>query len=105
VSGGMNVYPAEVEAVIASVAGVADVAVVGVPHPRWGQTVAAMVVRVHGVDLDAATIASRCREQLASYKKPTEIFFASALPRTASLKVSRAAVRCAVLSRLGSPGP
>jgi acyl-CoA synthetase (AMP-forming)/AMP-acid ligase II len=99
-SGGMNVYPAEVEAVIAVIPGVAACAVVGMPHPRWGQTVAAMVVPQHGVNLKPADILARCREQLASFKLPTKIVLASHLPTTVSLKVSRTAVREAVLERL-----
>ena len=97
VSGGMNVYPAEVEAVIAGVPGVAEVAVVGAPHPRWGQAVVAVVVPVAGVDLDLDLVGQRCRERLAGYKKPTRIVLASSLPRTVSLKVSRAAVRASVV--------
>lgn len=101
VSGGMNVYPAEVEAVIAAVPGVAECAVVGVPHSRWGQTVVAMVVPHAGADPEVTTIIERCRDRLAGYKKPTEIIFASSLPRTVSLKVSRAAVREAVARHRG----
>lgn len=100
VSGGMNVYPAEVEAVIASVPGVAEVAVVGSPHPRWGQAVVAVVVPQPGLDLDLDAVRDRCRDRLAGYKKPTEILLASELPRTVSLKVSRAAVRDSVADRL-----
>lgn len=103
VSGGMNVYPAEVEAVIAGVPGVAEVAVVGAPHPRWGQAVVAVVVPVAGAALDLDVIRERCRERLAGYKKPTEILLDTALPRTVSMKVSRAAVRASVLARLTTP--
>ncbi|MCU1536414.1 MAG: putative acid--CoA ligase, partial [Humibacillus sp.] len=77
-----------------------EVAVVGAPHPRWGQAVIAVVVPAPGVDLDLDTVRERCRERLAGYKKPTEILLASALPRTVSLKVSRAAVRTSVIDRL-----
>jgi fatty-acyl-CoA synthase len=100
VSGGMNVYPAEVEAVIAAIPGVAEVAVVGVPHPRWGQAVVAVVVPVPGSGLEVAAVRERCRERLAGYKKPTEVLLDTALPRTIALKVSRAAVRAAVVARL-----
>ncbi|MFF2846086.1 class I adenylate-forming enzyme family protein [Streptomyces sp. NPDC058001] len=99
-SGGMNVYPAEVEAVIATVPGVAACAVVGVPHPRWGQTVVAMVVPRDGTALDPADISARCRERLAGYKKPTEILLAAHLPTTVAQKVSRAAVREVARERL-----
>lgn len=102
VSGGMNVYPAEVEAVIAEVPGVAEVAVVGTPHPRWGQTVVAVVVPEPGRSVDLELIRERCRERLAGYKKPTEILLVDTLPRTVSLKVSRAAVRASVLDLLAA---
>ncbi|WP_169988524.1 class I adenylate-forming enzyme family protein [Microbispora sp. H10836] len=93
VSGGMNVYPAEVEAVIAEAPGVAEVAVVGVPHPRWGQTVVAVIVPKPGCEVDVEVVNRCCRARLASYKKPTEVISVSSLPTTVSLKVSRAAVR------------
>lgn len=93
VSGGMNVYPFEVENCIARLAGVDACAVVGVPHPRWGQTVVAVVVRTPGAALTESDIVEHCRHYLASYKKPTRVVFVDELPRTTSLKVSRAAVR------------
>ncbi|MEI8056549.1 MAG: AMP-binding protein [Actinomycetes bacterium] len=96
VSGGANVYPSEVEECIAAIPGVRDVAVVGLPHERWGQTVVAVVVRdgsAAGIELTSEVIIERCRTQLASYKKPTQVTFVDSLPRTASLKISRASVR------------
>jgi acyl-CoA synthetase (AMP-forming)/AMP-acid ligase II len=101
VSGGMNVYPAEVEGVIGTVAGVVEVAVVGVPHPRWGQSVVAVVVP--GVDAGPDLpdrVLERCRERLAGYKKPTEVLLMDALPRTVALKISRAAVRAAAFEQM-----
>lgn len=104
VTGGMNVYPAEVETVIASLPGVSEVAVVGLPHPRWGQTVVAVVVPSEDAPADLVErVLERCRERLAGYKKPTEVLIEGALPRTVSLKVSRARVRDAVRDRLGGP--
>ncbi|MEU6643580.1 AMP-binding protein [Saccharomonospora sp. NPDC046836] len=93
VSGGMNVYPSEVERVIAADRRVAACAVVGVPHERWGQTVAAAVVCVPGATLGEQDVIDHCRRHLAGYKKPTKVVFLDALPTTPSLKVSRAAVR------------
>ena len=104
VSGGMNVYPAEVEAVIAEVPGVAEVAVVGVPHPRWGQTVVAVVVPEPGREVDVEAVNRHCRTRLASYKKPTEVISVSSLPRTVSLKVSRAGARRLAEENLGTRG-
>lgn len=100
VSGGMNVYPSEVEEVILGVPGVVGCAVVGMPHDRWGQTVAAAIVADPPGAVDEQMVQDRCRDLLAGYKKPTRIEFVPALPMTTSLKVSRAAVR-AQLSRTG----
>jgi acyl-CoA synthetase (AMP-forming)/AMP-acid ligase II len=92
VSGGANVYPREVEDAIASMPGVLEVAVVGVPHERWGQAVVAAVVTRDPAVTESAVI-EHCRRRLAGYKKPTAVVFVDALPKTAGLKVSRAAVR------------
>lgn len=93
VSGGMNVYPTEVEMVIAEHPAVAECAVVGVAHPRWGQAVAAAVVTHEGVSLSADDVVEHCRTRLASYKKPTTVRFLDELPRTASNKVMRHVLR------------
>lgn len=93
VSGGMNVYPSEVEAVIAEMPEVAAVAVVGVPHERYGQTVAAAIVLKQGRELTSESVIAHCRSRLASFKKPTVVRFASELPTTVSLKIRRSAVR------------
>ncbi|KHL18636.1 fatty-acyl-CoA synthase [Mumia flava] len=93
VSGGMNVYPAEVERVLAMADGVADAAVFGVAHPRWGETVTAAVVPVPGSRVDVEQVAAFVRERLAGYKKPTAIHVVDALPRNASLKVRKDELR------------
>ena len=93
VSGGMNVYPSEVEDVILGIPGVVACAVIGLPHERWGQTVAAAVVAEPPGAVDDQAVQDRCRDLLASYKKPTRVEFLAALPMTTSQKVSRAAVR------------
>jgi fatty-acyl-CoA synthase len=89
VTGGMNVYPAEVERVIAQAPGVAEVAVFGLPDERWGETVTAAVVARPGVDLDVDAVRDHVRERMAGYKKPTRIHVVEALPRNASLKVRK----------------
>lgn len=95
VTGGENVYPAEVEAVLKRHPSVEAVCVVGVPHPEWGQQVAAMVVlRATGRDDDAPSpsaddLIAFCRGALAGYKIPRQIRFADALPLTASGKIER----------------
>jgi len=93
VSGGMNVYPFEVEDVIARVPGVRACAVVGLPDERWGQTVVAAVVVELGMTVTAEQILDACRAYLASFKKPTRVAFIAELPMTASLKISRSRVR------------
>lgn len=92
VSGGENVYPAEVETVLRAHPAVRDVAVVGVSHPEWGQQVAAAVVLAPGTSLTAADLTAYARAHLAGYKLPRRILFVAALPQTASGKVQRAAV-------------
>jgi fatty-acyl-CoA synthase len=93
VSGGANVYSTEVEHRIAEIAGVLDVAVVGAPHPRWGQSVVAVVVADASAGLTAETVIEYCRQRLAGYKKPSRVFFVAELPRTTSLKVARGELR------------
>jgi acyl-CoA synthetase (AMP-forming)/AMP-acid ligase II len=93
VSGGMNIYPTEVEAAIAEMPEVADVAVVAAPHERFGQTVAAVIVRTPGAQLTEEDVVAHARTRLASYKKPTVVRFVDELPRTVSLKVRRQEIR------------
>lgn len=93
VSGGMNVYPFEVEEVLLRHGDIVACCVVGVPHDRWGQAVAAVVVRQEGSSLSEQEVVAHCRTYLAGYKKPTSVVFVESLPTTTSLKVSRARVR------------
>lgn len=94
VSGGENVYPAEVEAVLSSHADIREAAVVGVPDDEWGHVPVAVVVarRSHGA-LDEDAVRTYCRERLAAYKVPTHVLFAKELPRNASGKLLRREVR------------
>ena len=93
VSGGMNVYPAEVERVLAQADAVADVAVFGVAHERWGETVAAAVVARAGETVDVDAVMAFARERLAGYKKPTVVHVVEELPRNANLKVRKDVLR------------
>lgn len=93
ISGGMNVYPAEVERVLSGLAGVEDVSVVGVPHQRWGESVCAVVVRAAGADLDETSVIDHVATRLATYKKPTRVEFVDELPRNANLKVLKSVLR------------
>jgi long-chain acyl-CoA synthetase len=97
VSGGENVYPAEVENALQSHPGVADAAVIGVPDDRWGETVKAVIVRSPDAGGDDAVLASdilaATRSRLAHYKCPTSIDFVAALPRNPSGKVLKRDLR------------
>jgi O-succinylbenzoic acid--CoA ligase len=95
VTGGRNVDPGEVAAVLRDLPGVRDAAVVGLEDREWGQRVAALVEPrpdADGRDLDAATVEAHCRERLAGYKLPRVVAF-DAIPRTASGTADREAVR------------
>lgn len=93
VSGGMNVYPSEVEVVVLRHPAVAECAVVGAPHPRWGQSVVAVVALRDGASLTLEELQNHCRLTLASYKKPTRLEIVDVLPRTTSRKIRRNVVR------------
>jgi long-chain acyl-CoA synthetase len=93
VSGGANVYPAEVERVIQEMSGVQQVAVFGLPHERWGETVVAAVVTRPGACVSEAQVVAHCAGQLAGYKKPTRVLFVPDLPVNASQKLDRRALR------------
>jgi O-succinylbenzoic acid--CoA ligase len=92
VSGGENVYPAEVEEVLRGHAGVAEACVVGVPDELWGQRVAAVLV-ARGAGASDAEIEAHCRAKLAGYKVPRVVRWWEELPRSSLDKVSRAQVR------------
>jgi len=91
ISGGENVYPAEVEAVLAAHPGVQEVAVVGYPDSKWGESGCAFVVGAEG--LEEAGVLSGCFDRLARYKHPRQVRFVSELPRTASGKVRKDTLR------------
>ena len=93
VSGGENVYPIEVEEVLAQHPDVADVAVVGAPHDRWGELVKAFVVPRAGSAPTADELVAFARERLAGYKLPREIEFVDDLPKTLTGKIRRVELR------------
>lgn len=93
VSGGENVYPAEVENVLCDHRAVAEVAVIGVPHERWGETVKAIVVLREAMHADESELIDFARTRLAKYKCPTSVVFADDLPRNASGKVLKKDLR------------
>lgn len=92
ISGGENIYPAELENVILGNPGVADVAVIGVPHEKWGETPLAVVVKKDPA-LDEATVLSHCEGKLAKFKMPTAVRFIDAIPRNASGKALKRDLR------------
>jgi long-chain acyl-CoA synthetase len=90
---GFNVYPAEVERVLDAHPGVAESAVIGVPDPRTGAAVVAVVVPAAGAQVDAAELRAHAAASLARYKVPTSVVFRPALPHSLTGKVSRARLR------------
>jgi malonyl-CoA/methylmalonyl-CoA synthetase len=93
ISGGLNVYPKEVEEIIDAIAGVVESAVFGLPHPDLGEAVSAAVVCSPGVNLQEAQILQALRGKLAAFKLPKRIFLVPELPRNAMAKVQKAALR------------
>ena len=86
---GFNVFPAEVESVLSSHPTVAEVAVLGVPHPHQGEAVKAFVVLRPGVSVDEDTLIDHCLDRLARYKSPTKVIFVEQLPRNDAGKLLR----------------
>jgi long-chain acyl-CoA synthetase len=93
VSGGENIYPVEVEEVIAQHSDVAEVAVIGVPDERWGETVKAFVVRRAGSTVGGGDLVTFARGKLAGYKLPRSVEFVAELPRTPAGKVLKRDLR------------
>lgn len=89
IRGGMNIYSAQVEQVIATMTEVQEVAVIGVNEPTWGQEVLAVVEVKSGHTLEAKTVINFCREHLAAYKCPKYVRFVETLPKTAIGKVRK----------------
>ena len=87
ITGGENVTPLEVEEVIRLHPDVTDVAVIGTPHPKWGEQVTAVVLRRDGSGLDSDALAAFAGERLAGFKKPRRIEFVASLPRNAYNKI------------------
>lgn len=93
ISGGENVYPAEVENALFGHPAVADVAVIGVPDDKWGEAVKALVVKKPGADVSADELIAFARERIAHYKAPRTIDFVDALPRTPTGKILKRELR------------
>lgn len=93
ITGGENVYPAEVEAVLLAHPAVAEAGVTGIPDDRWGQAVVAAVTLKAGETVTPEALLDFCRERLARYKVPSALIFVDALPRNAAGKLVRPAIR------------
>ena len=93
ISGGENVYPAEVEAALLALTGIADAAVVGVPDARWGEVGVAVIVAPAGQRVTEAEIRAHCTARLARYKCPARLVFAESIPRTPAGKVQKHLLR------------
>jgi acyl-CoA synthetase (AMP-forming)/AMP-acid ligase II len=93
ISGGENIYPAEIERVLVEYPDVADVAVIGVPSERWGEVGKAMVVPAPGRELDVDALLRYCREHLAGFKCPASVTIVAELPRNATGKVLKRQLR------------
>jgi acyl-CoA synthetase (AMP-forming)/AMP-acid ligase II len=93
ITGGENVSSIEVEDCLFSADGVAECAVIGVPHEKWGETIKAIVVRAPGAECTEADLIGHCKSRIAGYKAPTSIEFVEAIPRTATGKVQKFKLR------------
>jgi fatty-acyl-CoA synthase len=93
ISGGENVYPAEVENVLHQIAAVAEAAVIGIPDPQWGEIGMAIIAVKPGESLSRAEIAAHCAKNLARFKCPRLIRFVDALPRNATGKIHKPTLR------------
>jgi fatty-acyl-CoA synthase len=100
ISGGENVYPAEVEAAVAELAAVGECAVVGVPDDRWGEVGRIYVIPVPGNMLTAEVIIDHCTARLAKFKVPKTVVMTDCIPRTASGKVQKHVLKAQALAEM-----
>jgi malonyl-CoA/methylmalonyl-CoA synthetase len=93
ISGGYNVYPKEIELALDALPGVMESAVIGIPHPDFGEAVAAVVVPRKDAELDPAGLIAELKKNLANYKVPKQLHLVEDLPRNAMGKVQKALLR------------
>ncbi len=93
ISGGMNIYPAEIEAALEHHPDILDVAVIGIPSEDWGESVHAVVVKRKGASLNDADVQTFAREHLAGYKLPRSVEYREEIPRTGTGKILKRELR------------
>jgi fatty-acyl-CoA synthase len=93
ISGGVNIYPREIEDILMTHPAILDAAVIGVPDPEWGESLRAFVVLRDGCDLSEAEVIAYCREHLADFKRPRKVSFVAELPRNPTGKILKRALR------------
>jgi len=96
ITGGFNVYPGEVEGVLASCPGIAECCVVGVPDEQWGEIITAVVVRTAACDVTQQHVLDHARANLADYRRPKRVHFVDELPQNSAGKIDRRAVKASV---------
>jgi fatty-acyl-CoA synthase len=98
ISGGENVYPAEIEQVLYQIEGVAEAAVIGVPDERWGESGLAILVLHDGCSVEAGDVIAYCQQRVAKYKVPKSVAVIDALPRNAAGKVLKRDLKARFIS-------
>ncbi|HUS29465.1 MAG TPA: AMP-binding protein [Kofleriaceae bacterium] len=93
ISGGVNIYPREIEDHLSTHPAILEAAVIGVPDPEWGETLRAFIVLRHGQSLTETEVVTYCREALADYKRPRKVTFMAELPRNPTGKVLKRELR------------
>jgi fatty-acyl-CoA synthase len=93
ISGGENIYPAELENVLADCPEIAEAAVIGIEDPKWGEAACACVVRKQGIEIGEAEIQKLFINRLAKFKHPKRVVFVDSLPRNAMGKVQKAELK------------
>jgi long-chain acyl-CoA synthetase len=101
ISGGVNIYPAETEGVLAAMPGVADCAVFGIPDPEFGEALAAVIELQPGARVEAASVRAYLKERIAGYKIPKVVEFMENLPREESGKILKRKLRAPYWERAG----
>jgi long-chain acyl-CoA synthetase len=93
ITGGVNVYPVEIEGVLVQMEGVKDAAVIGVPDKQWGEAIKAIVVKTPESDVTEGSVIEYCHEKLAKYKVPKSVSFVDSIPRTLTGKILKKDLR------------